>query len=251
MNSNSKKLLSDIVAALVALVLLVAASLKLAQLTDLKWFMAASKSSLLLGQAGICIDLLFAALLLSGLFRRKVLMLTGGLFALFAYSNLAFLWAHQNCGCFGKWTPDSFTMIVFDSLLAIVIFGLGLYYSVESVFNSAKAYWTLAIAMVAMLGCFFYHNQFSPAKYLADGTGFGAASDTGDIMLLKPEDWVGKPFELKNYILPSETELSGTFVLVNLNVARTTPHSSETGITIALFSKATDRDKYFSAASWN
>lgn len=110
---------------LIGFFLIFAAILKLLQLTDLTWYVSATAFDSLIAKIGIVLDLSFAALLLSGLWRKRVLQWTGFLFAAFAYANLTFLWSNQNCGCFGKWTPDSFTMIVLDSSIAVFSFAVG------------------------------------------------------------------------------------------------------------------------------
>ena len=69
---------------LIGVFLLFAAILKLLQLTDLTWYVSSSATDSMIARIGVVVDLTFCALLLSGLWRKKILELTGFLFGVFA-----------------------------------------------------------------------------------------------------------------------------------------------------------------------
>ena len=218
---NRNDVAGSVVAILAGGLLIVAAVLKLNQQVDPSWFIETSVPGFWMNLAGLFFDFFLAAAILSGFRRNLVFVVSGVVFAIYAYLNLYFHYVDQDCGCFGKWTPEPIQMMAIDGALAVLLFACcwkcGKFTAGTRTQGLATAC-SLA-ALVAFSALYLQANN--PGNLLADDTGFGHHnSESGEIRLLDPSKWVGGPFKLTESTVPAIEEESATFFIVSKGCAK-------------------------------
>lgn len=218
---NKNEVLGISAAWFAAGILIIAAVLKLNQQTNFGWYVDSTPSAFWMNLVGIFTDIVLAALLLSGMFRKNIFVICGAIFVMYGYMNLYFHFTDQSCGCFGKLTPDPLVMMGIDGIVAILLFAIG--WSCKPFQQPTRTQFsaTAVMFLIAVCASATYIYQYDPGNILADGTGFGRhSSDSGEIQLLDPTKWVGQPFTLLDSTEESIEKESAIYVLVSKNCGK-------------------------------
>jgi len=149
--------------------------------------------------AVVLFEIALGAWLLSGLARRLVWLVTLGCFGFFSVVTLGKALAGEpSCGCFGVVQVNPWHTLVLD--LSIVVALLVLRPRLSAPVPAPARRWRVALGGAAVLAgwacSLAFISRFEPAQLGADGQVIGPP---GQVVLLEPDRWLGRPLPLLKY----------------------------------------------------
>jgi len=164
-------------------------------------------------------ELFLGVFLLSGLYKRPVWLVTLVCFIGFScvtlYKGLS---GQASCGCFGKMEVSPWYTLIFDVLAsgALLVWRPKIAHPLDSAgLSVVRSHWrrlsfpAAAILLICLYGGYAMAS-FEPVK-ISDS---GMIEGEGNLVVLEPEKWVGKPFPLIKYIDIGEKLKTGRWVVV-------------------------------------
>ncbi|MEM6484577.1 MAG: MauE/DoxX family redox-associated membrane protein [Pseudomonadota bacterium] len=151
------------------------------------------------------IELAVATWLLSGRWQRTAKQATQLLFIAFAaFSFYRAVSGYESCGCFGlirisPWATFALDLIV----LAMLAFWRPKQFEV-----STRLEWLLAGYGVAAVACAL--PLLSPTQ----DVGLDLLAESSGLVILEPEEWIGRPFPLKPHLRPKQALDHGKWIVV-------------------------------------
>ncbi len=193
-------------AAAVALLLFIAAALKLSD-----YLQGAVQAYPQAYVAEIIFELVLATALISGVARRAILWLTAGVFLIFMAVTLhRALEGRHSCGCFGSVKVNPWITFALDVAIFISI-AISLRHFPSAASSGRRRVPIFLLTLVAVLLCaaaltwFYRPGQLYPSGQLTGGHG---------PITMNPPNWYGKRLPLLRFIRSSHLLAKGTWLVV-------------------------------------
>lgn len=163
-------------------------------------------------QVAIIVEGLLAIGLLSGLLRRPMAAVACLTFVLFAGVNVYHIGSGRSaCGCFGKVQVSPWVTLAIDLVMAV---GLGWSFtkiSAQEIVGHKRSRLSIALMLaITGIGVVLWPAKVLPALASLDQLG----TVSGNLVVLEPEQWTGKPFALASFIPDSNRLLHGRWVAI-------------------------------------
>jgi hypothetical protein len=158
-------------------------------------------------------ELLLAIVLLFGCWTRRALFASAILFAVFgAFSIFRGLAGFESCGCFGSFKVNpSITAVLDACMLVAAVWGAWKLASPRERIQPWRLYGAGGCYVLAAVAGFVGFMMQSPSTLTQ---GDEAIADDGGLIVLEPDEWIGKPFPLTRHLSPPISLDKGHWVLL-------------------------------------
>ena len=202
----------DVVRIILGLVLLTAAALKGYQLATeptLEKGLLTSRWFLILE---VEFEIAFGLLLLSGLYRRLTWVVAIACFSIFSLVTFdKGISGEATCGCFGEVEINPWYTLIFD-LTAVITLLIFRPQRQHQPFHINLRPTIILAVLVLLIGLPSAHAMISYTPTIINENGF--IEGNGNIVVLEPEKWIGKPLPLLKYIDIGNQLASGEWIVV-------------------------------------